>query len=251
MPVHDWSRVSAGIFHDFHVAWVTHLKEALNNGVLPAEYYALAEQVTGPVGPDVLTLSIDRPNGSAPPNGASSPTAGAPVSALPDAPPQVRFRVEAGQGASLLRRRRVVIRHTSGDEVIAMIEVVSPGNKNNENGLRTFVRKASEILASGVHLLILDLIPPGPRDPQGVHGAIWADLGEPPYEPPADKPLTLVGYRATPPPLAFIEPVAVGDALTDMPLFIDPESYVNVPVEATYTAAYRGVPARWRAVVEG
>jgi hypothetical protein len=26
MPIHDWSRVDAGIFHDFHHAWIEQLK---------------------------------------------------------------------------------------------------------------------------------------------------------------------------------------------------------------------------------
>jgi hypothetical protein len=30
MPMHDWTRVSAGTYHDFHNAWITHIKEALN-----------------------------------------------------------------------------------------------------------------------------------------------------------------------------------------------------------------------------
>ena len=47
MPVHDWTRVDAGIFHDFHNAWITHLKEALNEGLLPDGYYAQAEQHAG------------------------------------------------------------------------------------------------------------------------------------------------------------------------------------------------------------
>ena len=44
MPVHDWSRVFAGAFHDFHLAWMAELRNALNGGILPENYYALAEQ---------------------------------------------------------------------------------------------------------------------------------------------------------------------------------------------------------------
>jgi hypothetical protein len=44
MPVHDWPRVEAGIFHDFHVAWIGELRKSLNSGLLPEGYYALAEQ---------------------------------------------------------------------------------------------------------------------------------------------------------------------------------------------------------------
>ena len=38
--------------------------------------------------------------------------------------------------------------------------------------------------------------------------------------------------------------------LIDMPLFLTPERYVNVPLEATYSAAYRGVPKKWKAILE-
>jgi len=44
MPVHDWTRVDAGIFHAFHHDWITDLARALNRGILPGDYYALPEQ---------------------------------------------------------------------------------------------------------------------------------------------------------------------------------------------------------------
>ena len=36
-----------------------------------------------------------------------------------------------------------------------------------------------------------------------------------------------------------------------MPLFLRPDRYVNVPLEPTYQAAYQGMPAFWRDVLEG
>src|SRR5437870_2329262 len=60
MPIHDWTRVNAGIFHDFHHAWIEQIKRALNSGILPEEYYALAEQHAGGFGPDVLNLQGPR-----------------------------------------------------------------------------------------------------------------------------------------------------------------------------------------------
>src|SRR6266851_2379946 len=56
MPVHDWTRVDAGIFHAFHHGWIEELARALNRGVLPSDYYALPEQHAAGFGPDVLTL---------------------------------------------------------------------------------------------------------------------------------------------------------------------------------------------------
>jgi hypothetical protein len=36
-----------------------------------------------------------------------------------------------------------------------------------------------------------------------------------------------------------------------MPLFLHADRYVNVPLEATYQEAYRGLPAFWREVLKG
>jgi hypothetical protein len=43
----------------------------------------------------------------------------------------------------------------------------------------------------------------------------------------------------------------VGTNLIDMPLFLTPELYVPVPLEATYNQSWSGVPQRWRGVIEG
>jgi hypothetical protein len=56
MPVHDWTRVEAGILHHFHHGWIAQVARALNRGLLPPDHYALAEQIAGGLGPDVFTL---------------------------------------------------------------------------------------------------------------------------------------------------------------------------------------------------
>ena len=86
----------------------------------------------------------------------------------------------------------------------------------------------------GVHLLVIDLFPPSKRDPQGIHKAIWDEFVEEDFELPADQRLTLAAYDAGPPPAAYVEFVAVGDALPDMPIFLKPEFYVPAPLEETY-----------------
>ncbi len=59
-----------------------------------------------------------------------------------------------------------------------VLEVVSLGIKNTRHGLRAFVEKAGQILRARIHLVIVDLFPPGPRDPQGIHKAIWDKFTE-------------------------------------------------------------------------
>jgi len=132
-----------------------------------------------------------------------------------------------------------------------MIEIASPANKDRARSVRDFVDKAYHALRGGVHLLLIDLFPPGPFDPQGLHGAIWRDLGgEHQYEPPADRPLTLASYEAVTLASAYVEPTAIGLPLTEMPLFLSPGRYINIPLEPTYSTAYAGVPQRWKGEIE-
>jgi hypothetical protein len=163
-----------------------------------------------------------------------------------------RVRITAETDLEFYRRKQnvVAVRHVSGDALVAIIEIVSKGNKSGRKAFEDFVRKAAEFLSHQVHLLILDLQPTTPRDPQGIHGAIWDEVAGEEYVRPADKPLTLAAYEAGAGVRAFIEPVGVGDVLIDMPLFLEPGRYVAVPLEETYRAAFDSVPRRWRTVLE-
>ncbi len=73
MPIHDWTRLDAGDFHDFHQCWVVEIRNALNRGLLPPDYFAMAEQVTGRPIPDVVTLQARTPRGD--PGGIAVATA--------------------------------------------------------------------------------------------------------------------------------------------------------------------------------
>jgi Protein of unknown function (DUF4058) len=247
MPVHDWTRVAAGIFHDFHHSWIEEIKRALNAGLLPDDYYALAEQHAAGFGPDVLTLEASRPDATdAGPRTAAYPTG--PGVML--APPKARVTAETEMVFYRRKQNTVSVRHVSGDRIVAIVEVVSPGNKAGRHALRSFVEKAAELLDRRVHLLILDLIPPGSRDPQGIHGAIWEEITGQESAAPADEALTLAAYESGLTVRAYVEPVGVGDPLIDMPLFLEPGAHVLVPLEATYRTAFAAVPRRWRRVLE-
>ena len=245
MPVHDWSRVEDGIFHDFHNAWITEFRNILNGGLLPRGYYALGEQHAGRFVTDVLTLHAGRPDGEPPP----PPPSGGGV-AVAEAPPQVRRKL-TGSETYRQRRRTLAVRHVSGHRLIALLEIVSPANKDRPESVEQFVAKAVETLDLGVHLLLLDLHTPGRHDPRGMHGAVWNQLNDVPYDLPPEEPLTAASYAAGPPVEAYLEHLALGAALPDMPLFLRSDRYVPVPLEATYQAAYRGMPAFWRDVLEG
>jgi hypothetical protein len=244
MPIHDWTRVSAGIFHAFHHDWITEISRALNRGLLPSEYYALPEQLAGGLGPAILTLW--RPGSPRTPPLAVPPNGGV---ALAMPPPKVQIRMRSEDNRYAAKAKAIGIRHVSNHEVVALVEILSPGNKNNQNGLDAFVRKAREALAAEIHLLLVDLFPPSPRDPRGIHAAVWRDDCDPDFVLPAEKPLTCVAYIGGATAEALIELVGLGDALPEMPLYLTPEQYVLVPLEQTYQSAWEGMPAYWRAVL--
>lgn len=243
MPVHDWSRVAAGIFHDFHHAWIEEIKRALNAGVLPDDYYALAEQRTAGYGPDVLALQVD----SGEEELWSEPAQR--DGGLMVAKPRVAMTAETDMEFYRRKQNVVAVRHVSDDRVIALVEVVSPGNKSSRSAMRSFVEKTAQLLDQRIHLLILDVHLPGNFDPQGIHAAIWEEIAEP-WVSSSDRPLTLVGYESALTVRAFVQPMAIGDVLIDMPLYLEPDGYVPVPLEATYNRAFDALPKRWRRVVE-
>jgi hypothetical protein len=242
MPIHDWTRVDAGIFHHFHHAWIEEIQRALNGGLLPPGYYALSEQIAGGVVPDVLTLQ--RP--VEPPVPVDDSAGGV---ALATAPPKVRFHSRAEGDVYATRAKAVVIRHRSGHQVIAMVEIVSRGNKDTRTRLTAFVDKAVVALRDGIHLLIIDLLPPGPHDPQGIHKVIWDELADEEFALPSDQRLTLAAYMGGECPESFVQPVGLGDGLPEMPVFLSPERYVPLPLEPTYQSAWEAVPTYWRDVV--
>lgn len=185
--------------------------------VSPPDYFALVEQnIRGPI-PDVLTLQLSA--------GMSE------VDVYAD------------------KANRITVRHRHGN-VVAVIEIVSPGNKASRAEFRSLVEKSAAVIRQGVHLLVIDLFPPGKRDPQGVPKAIWDELGEEELELPPDKPLTMGAFDAGPPRVAYVEPVAVGDVLPEMPLFLKPEYYVPAPLEATYQTTWSAFPAALKGLLE-
>ena len=209
MPIHDWSRKPVGLFHHFHQQWVGSICDGLNARRLPKGFYSLLEQHAAGIIPTRL---------------------------MSQATDEDIYAAKAD---------RIAIFNPLGD-VVAVIELVSPGNKNSRHALRSFVEKTLDLLRQSVNILIVDLFPPSKRDPQGIHKAIWDEIREEPFELPADKPLTLVAYSAGVPKRAYVEPVAVGDPLPDMPVFLDSDTYILAPLEPTYLATWETCPEPMR-----
>jgi hypothetical protein len=235
--MHDWSRVGAGLYHHLHQMWITALGAALNRGILPEGYFALAQPIAEVPIPDVLALQeLPHP---APGGGL----------AVADAPPKARHIVRTELDAYAAKADRLTIHHELG-QVVAVLEIVSPGNKGSRGALRQFVEKATGLIHRGIHLLVIDPFRPGPRDPRGIHPAIWEGFQDEPFAPPPGQPLTLASYAAGAVPTAYVETLGVGDTLLEMPLFLTPESYVLGPLEATHLDGWALCPAPLRRKLE-
>ena len=245
MPIHDWTRVDAGLFHDFHQTWAVALRNRLNAGTLPSDYFALVEQnIRGPI-PDVLTLRLSP--GSE--RGADRGTDGGGGVAIATRIPMTRLTQRAEADSYIRKASRVAVRHRHGD-VVAVIEIVSPGNKATRAEFRVLIEKSADLIRQGIHLLVIDPFPPGKRDPQGIHKAIWDEFQEEELDLPPDKPLTLASYDAGPEYVAYVEFIGVGDSLPEMPLFLRPEFYVPAPLEETYQTAWATFPGALKRLLE-
>ena len=198
------------------------------------------EQRTGPRETDVLAIERrPRPKPQADLNG------GVAVQERPAASIVRRSdrSFYAGRGS------RIVVRHHLG-RIIAVIEIVSPGNKDSRHALREFVEKMADFLSQGVRVMVIDLFPPTPRDPYGIHKAIWDELLEEDFAFPQGKNRIVALYQTAGEYAAYVEPVAVGEFLPEMPLFLTNELHVLTPLEPTYQAAWAASPEGIRTAVE-
>lgn len=248
MPIHDWKRVPPGVFHGLHQHWTVELELALNRGILPAPYYAFIEQTSLGKFPDVLTFQTNEPSSPTNRNGSSLSQSNGGLLTLAETPPRVSITAVIEADVYAEKANRVVVLDDA-DQVVAVLEIVSPGNKSNLDRFNQFLEKALQFIRSGIHFFFVDLFPPTSRDPQGLHAAIWSEMTEYDFQFPAGKPLTVASYSCGVTRQAFVEAVAVGDLLPAMPLFLQADRYVRVPLETTYQAAFDALPNRWRDVL--
>ena len=241
MPIHDWTRVGPGTFHAFHYQWLAAIANRLNAGTLPPDFYALPEQyVNGPQG-DVVTLQLGLP-----PGGATGAGRGATVVMEK---PTARFVLPAGPEWYARKTNHLAIRNEFG-RVVAVIEIVSPGNKSSRRALDAFAAKVGDLLTAGVNLLVIDVLPPNNLHPRGMHPVVWDEDGRE-FDPPADEPLTAAAYQGSPLWTAYVEPTAVGRPVPPMPLFLDGDWHVMVPLDDSYQTAWAVQPRVMQTAVAG
>lgn len=233
MGLHDWGRASENVFHTFHYGWLWNLAGLLNERVLPAGYVARPEEYVGPYQSDVLTLQTTEPEAVF---SRERATDLAPVLTLSS--PRLALRKE----------RRIAILWSRNERRVAVIEIVSPGNKDSAPRAYHFQMKVVEFLESGLHVLIVDVLPGTPAC-RGFAAAIARVLGA--TEDPPVGPRSAASFEVSlePPRMSlYARTLEVGRPLPDdVPLFLRPAEPVALPLEASYQATFERLPASDRA----
>ncbi len=241
MPIHDWSRIPSGIFHHFHQDWSIEIARTLNRGNLPKGLSAMVEQRAGTKEGDVLTVESRRPR--------SKPDLDEGGGLLTLDPPATSIVRKTTKEIYADRSNRIVLKHHLG-RIVAVIEILSPGNKDSRAALRDFVDKTIDFMRWGVHLLLIDLFPPSPRDPLGIHKVIWDEIHDEDFRFPPGKDRVLVSYEMGNVRGAYVEPIAVGDTLPAMPLFLVQGKHILIPLEPAYMSTWEASPGEMRIAVE-
>jgi hypothetical protein len=83
-----------------------------------------------------------------------------------------------------------------------------------------------------------------------MHKVIWDEILEEDFVFPEGKDRILASYEVYGEKAAYVEPVAIGDVLPEMPLFLAPGMHIRVPLESTYQATWDASPEELRTAVE-
>ena len=211
-----------------HGAWAAAMARLLNQGVLPAGYYAVPlVDRDGPIEIDVAAL---REQGATLPvgNGAVPQTWSPPAPGV-----AVAVELPAADGVE------VQVFADDGDrQLTAAIELVSPRNKDRAQARQAFAVKCAGYLQQGSSVVVVDTVTTRRAD---LNVTILSLLGVS-ASVPAPSSLSAVSYRAvgreeeTQQLQLWSAPLALGQPLATLPLWIASDFSVPLDLEASYQA---------------
>lgn len=233
MPLHDHFRSPVNDEHrwnEFHAQWPGELVRTLRT-ILPAGYRAAPGVYLGsPFEVDIGAHHLDRvaPRPASGSGGEGTATLTAVTSTLTveaEMPEQDEYEVRV-YDAEL------------GRTLVAAIEIVSPSNKDRVASRKLFVGKVAALLHRGVCVTIVDLVTIRPAN---LYAEVLALLDRTdPQLSPTPPPMYAVTLRARKPPKgrgfldAWFYPMAVGQPLPTVPIWLTPELHVMLPLETSY-----------------
>ena len=211
-------------WNTFHTVWASSLADQLT-GKVPDQYRVHEHlKLGGGVEIDVAAVRDSRgpdewrSEWQPTPPGASTPAV------FPD-----RFEV-------------LVYHHSGGRQLVGAIELVSPGNKDDDASRDAFVAKVVSYLHEGICVVVIDVVT---ERRANLHNHVVRAMRMPAdLQLPPDGGLYAATYRPVvragrPEIDAWVSPFAVGDPLPTMPLRLVADYFVPVDFEAAYTDARR------------
>lgn len=213
----------------FHGAWAEAIALMLNGGMLPPNYVAEARVKLGRLLEiDVGALDEGDSGGAKNGNGVAvwSPPKPLLRAALPVAPAEV-FEVQ-------------VLDDSAGTRLVAAVELVSPANKDRPTHRSAFAIKCASYLHDNVNLVVLDVVTTRRTD---LHRELL-DLLQVAATDNASRhsDLYAAAYRTVASAEELIleawrEPLTLGAAMPQVPLWIAPDLCLPLDLEATYEMA--------------
>jgi hypothetical protein len=212
---------------DFHTNLAGEIRSALN-ATLDPRYGAWTTSSVAYEIVEIARIRTVQPDvavwGSRSPQGEPSVA----VATIVSAPVKSAIPLEAP-----VRLSRVEIRTTAEEQLVTVIEILSPSSKRSgHDDRRDYLRKRQERLRSSVHLMEIDLLRGGERPPL--------------EEPVPDAPYYVVLSREEQRPTVDVWPIQLSDPLPVLPVpLLEPDPDVPLDLGAAVRSVYdRGPYAR-------
>jgi hypothetical protein len=216
-------------WRSFHGAWAATIARQLNQGVLPSGYYAVPlVDRDGPIEIDVATLRDNEPRplseDTAAPQTWSPPAPGLAVAV--ELPPADTVEVQ-------------VFADDGDPRLAAAIELVSPRNKDRPQARQAFAAKCVGYLQQGCGLVVVDTVTTRRAD---LHAVILSFVGAETSTLVPALSHSAVSYRAVGRDehaqqiQLWPEPLALGQPLPTLPLWIAADFAVPLDLDASYCA---------------
>ncbi len=216
-------------WRSFHGAWAAAMARLLNQGVLPPGYYAVPlVDRDGPIEIDVAALQEQ--GTLAPAGDAASPRTWTPPA------PGLAVAVELPPADAV----EVQVFADDGDpRLAAAVELASPRNKDRPQSQQAFAVKCVGYLQQGSSVVVVDTVTTRRAD---LNAAILSLLGTDAGVAATPSSLSATSYRAvgrdeeTQRLLLWPAPLALGQPLPTLPLWIASDVSVPLDLEASYRA---------------
>jgi hypothetical protein len=222
MPLHDWTDRPG--WEGLHIFWMTEMARILRVELPPGYRAVIGSSPLVAIGATAVKPDVAVTNGSHPPRPKIAP--------LVTPEPDVEVAVATLQEDASVQVER-------DGRLVAVVELVSPRNKDRPTSREQYAARYLSYLQSGVHLLLVDVHrrPLGFSFPQLIAASLQFELPVPPAP-------SVVSYRvgasaATGGRMLAVwqHPLIMGDPLPRMPLSLTLDEAVMIDLESTYARA--------------